>query len=164
MSPLVAGRRPLVVGFGNALRGDDAFGWFVAELIAEDPRFADTVVLAVHQLTPELAEDVARASQLVLLDAARSGAPGEIRMTQVQADGGSTSLRAGLLMSHRLDGPELIDLVSELYGEAPPTVMVTVGAGSTDVDAGFSSAVLAAIPTVIEAVAELCRPAERADA
>ena len=156
------GRRPLVVGYGNALRGDDAFGWFVAELIADDPRFTDTVVLAVHQLTPELAEDVANASRVVLLDVEMSGRPGGVTLRDVTAAQLDGEAGAGVAMTHHLDAPALLGLAAALYGVAPPAVLLTVGAGSTDVDAGFSTEVLGAISGVIETVAEIC--AERAHA
>ena len=61
----------LVIGYGNPLRGDDGAGWKAAELLAEDPRLAGAVVLARHQLTPELADDVSRASLVVLVDASQ---------------------------------------------------------------------------------------------
>jgi hypothetical protein len=68
----------LIVGYGNSLRSDDGVGWHTAGLLAGDPRLAGARVLARHQLLPELAADVGRASLVVLVDAATQGAPGSV--------------------------------------------------------------------------------------
>ena len=63
----------LVIGYGNALRGDDGAGPRAARLFGE--RSAAQMpggtrrALAVHQLLPELVEDVARAARVVFIDA-----------------------------------------------------------------------------------------------
>jgi len=44
----------LLIGYGNELRGDDAIGPLVARALAE-LRLPGTQVLALTQLTPELA-------------------------------------------------------------------------------------------------------------
>ena len=52
--------RTLVIGYGNELRGDDAVGPLVART-AESWQRPGLRALAVQQLTPELAEDIAGA-------------------------------------------------------------------------------------------------------
>jgi Ni,Fe-hydrogenase maturation factor len=52
----------LVIGYGNELRGDDAIGQWVARAVA------------AHQLTPELAEDLAHTDYAVFVDAYRAEA------------------------------------------------------------------------------------------
>jgi Ni,Fe-hydrogenase maturation factor len=64
----------LVIGYGNALRGDDGAGPCAARLFGERcaarpgndgaPR-----VLVVHQLLPELVDDIAQAARVVFIDA-----------------------------------------------------------------------------------------------
>ena len=51
----------LVIGYGNALRTDDGFGWHAAGRLAADPRLDGAEILQLHQLTPELALDISRA-------------------------------------------------------------------------------------------------------
>ncbi len=51
----MTGRRPLVIAYGNRLRGDDAVGWVVADALRDDVRMESVDVVAVHQLTPDLA-------------------------------------------------------------------------------------------------------------
>jgi hydrogenase maturation protease len=121
----VTGAGVLVVGYGNSLRGDDGVGWHAAGRLAADPRLAGARVLARHQLTPELAVDVAQASLVVLVDAVAGAEPREILVRRVQPrpPGPAT-------WSHHLDPETLAGLAEALYGEAPPVVLVGVGAGS----------------------------------
>jgi hydrogenase maturation protease len=49
----------LLIGIGNPLRGDDGVGWHLVEGLG----------LQRHQLTPELAEAVAAAERLLIVDA-----------------------------------------------------------------------------------------------
>src|SRR5919198_4121190 len=92
-----AGRRVLVVGYGSSLRGDDGLGWHAAALLAADPRLAGAEVLARHQLTPELAEDVSRAALVVLVDARADGggAPGEVAVRRGGPAGPPPPARGG---------------------------------------------------------------------
>jgi hydrogenase maturation protease len=72
--------RPLVIGYGNTLRRDDGVGVRVAELLAVDPRMEGADILAVHQLTPELAIDVGEATLVVFVDADPSVEPGAVEV------------------------------------------------------------------------------------
>lgn len=56
----------LVVAVGNTLRGDDGVAHRVADLLGAHP---GVEVRRVHQLTPELAEEMARATTVVFVDA-----------------------------------------------------------------------------------------------
>jgi hydrogenase maturation protease len=147
----VNGQGVLVVGYGNTLRGDDGIGWRAAALLAEDPRLAGAEVLAHHQLTPELALDVARASLVVLVDArAGGGAPGSVRVRRVAArQDGMTA------WSHHLDPAALAGLASALYGAVPPVYLVSVDGAWFDDGEGLSPALEQALPRVADTVAQL---------
>jgi hydrogenase maturation protease len=151
-------RRPLVIGYGAALRGDDAVGWYVADLIACDPRFIDVDVLSVHQLTPEIAADVAAASRVVLIDAADDGGPpGAVRVVDIRPyECGSGAF------SHHVDAATLVMLADEIFHRAPPTSLVTVSLKSTAHEQRLTAPVAGAIPAVVEAVANLCLEAANA--
>jgi hydrogenase maturation protease len=138
----------LIVGYGNALRGDDGVGWQVADRLAGDPRLAGAEVLARHQLTPELATDVARASLVVLVDAsAGDGAPGSVSVRRLQPRRDAVPG-----WSHRLDPAALAGLAGVLYGAAPPVVLVSVAGASFAAGERLSPAVERAVPEVVEAV------------
>lgn len=59
--------RIVVIGFGNALRGDDAIGRVVVEQLARN--WPQVVTVAVTQLVPELATLVASARAVIFVDA-----------------------------------------------------------------------------------------------
>jgi hydrogenase maturation protease len=144
-------RRPLVVGYGTAMRGDDAVGWYVADLLALEARFAAVDVLSVHQLTPELAADFAIASRVVLIDAADDGdEPGSVHVTDVEPGSGNLGV-----FSPHVDAAALVALTAELYGGAPPTTMVTVSLDSVPHEERLSARVAAAIPDIIAIVTRL---------
>jgi hydrogenase maturation protease len=58
----------LVIGYGNTLRSDDGAGQIVADRIASW-NLPNLRSLAVHQLTPELAEDLANTDIVIFVDA-----------------------------------------------------------------------------------------------
>ena len=140
----------LVVGYGNALRGDDGVGWHAAARLAGDPRLAGAEVLARHQLTPELAEDVSRAEVVVLVDARDDGSvPGSIAVHRVRPR------PAGTAWSHYLDPATLAGLAEVLYGAVPPVFLVSVAASSFAGGDRLSPALQQALPGVVEAVAQV---------
>ncbi len=60
--------KSLVIGYGNSLRGDDGVGPLAAQQVAEW-QLPDVRSLSVHQLTPELAADIAEAESVFFVDA-----------------------------------------------------------------------------------------------
>ena len=154
----------LVVGYGNALRTDDGLGWQVAVRAAADPRLVDATVMRCHQLTPELAPDIGRASLVVFVDAGHgpAGALSIRAIDPVAATDGAPSL------THHLDAAVLVDLAAALYGRRAPAVEVSVGVVSTEPGERLSPIVEAMVPDVVDAVVLLAAGAglagPRADA
>jgi hydrogenase maturation protease len=60
--------RILVIGYGNLLRGDDGVGAIAAETVASW-HLPGVRTLSLHQLTPELADDIAQAEVVFFVDA-----------------------------------------------------------------------------------------------
>jgi hydrogenase maturation protease len=60
--------KTLVIGYGNTLRGDDGIGFLVAEQVAAW-NLPEVRSLSVHQLTPELAAEIAQAEVVYFADA-----------------------------------------------------------------------------------------------
>ncbi len=148
----------LVIGYGNRLRGDDGLGWHAAALLAADPRLAGAEVLARHQLTPELAEEVSRAALVVLVDARADGGPPGVVMVRRVAP--APSARPAL--SHRLDPAALVELAGALYGSAPPVFLVSAGVAACELGERLSPALERALPRVVDEVARIV--AERSHA
>lgn len=61
--------RLLVIGYGNTLFGDDGLGQLIAQHVA-DWAVPGVLALARHELTPELAYDIAAADEVIFVDAA----------------------------------------------------------------------------------------------
>jgi hydrogenase maturation protease len=147
----------LVIGYGNPLRSDDGVGPAVALRLADDPRLAGAEIRAEHQLTPELAMDASRASLLVLVDAGTSDAPGEVSVRRLEpvADGGSA-------WTHHLDPSGLVGLARELWGSAPPVVVVSIGPASLEVGEGLTDTVAPAVPRAVDLIAAIVEAHRRA--
>jgi hydrogenase maturation protease len=112
---------PLVIGYGNPLRGDDAAGWRVAAAAAawEVPRVRAE---AVQQLTPELAERLAPASLVVFVDARRASEGAAVCLQRLEPTFSVTAL------GHTSDPRYLLALAQTVYGRSPPAWWVTVPA------------------------------------
>jgi hydrogenase maturation protease len=147
----------LVVGYGNPLRGDDGIGWRAAELLATDPRLAGARILTHHQLVPELAVDVSRASLVVLVDAAADGDPGSVSVRRIRP-----RPVAPATLSHHLDPEALAGLAEDLYGVVPPIAVVSLAAGSFAEGDRLSGPVERALPEVVEVVADVVSGQHRA--
>lgn len=148
----MTGHRPLVIAYGNRLRGDDAIGWVVADALRDDVRMESVDVLAVHQLTPDLANEMTSASRVVFVDARLDPAlaPGVVAVDIVLPafDAGS--------MTHNVGAGTILSLGEALYGVHPPAVAVTVAINSVEPGADLSDAVGASVSQLVETVIRLC--------
>jgi hydrogenase maturation protease len=121
----------LVIGYGNPLRGDDGIGPAVAAAVAA-LNLPGVRVRVVHQLTPELAADLADARVAVFVDAADGGEPVAAVRVEPSPDGG--------VMTHAADPRGLLALAVAVFGRAPEAWLVTA-AGA---DFGFRDGLTAA--------------------
>src|ERR1017187_6668201 len=83
--------RILIIGYGNPLRGDDAFGWRVAERLLELNHDPAVEILCLHQLTPELMDPLSRADFAIFIDACAGGKPGAIAERRIEAGAAGTA-------------------------------------------------------------------------
>lgn len=151
--------RNLVVGYGNPLRGDDGLGWHAAAALAADPRLADTDVVTRHQLTPELAEDIATARLAVLIDASLGDTPGCVSIREVAPAPGPS-------WSHHLRPEDVVGLAHALFGAAPQVFLVTVTGAHFGYGEQLSPAVsdcMSRVLTIVEAALQSSPTALRSD-
>lgn len=172
----------LVVGYGSSLRGDDAVGQRVVEELRRRRRLLGALpgarFVLTTCLTPELAEDLAGSGFAVLADAASDGRPaGAVTVETVTVEavsvetvsvetvtveavvpgtgtavsGEAVGLAAGGCWED-LSPHGLLRLARDLYGRAPPAVLVSVGVGRTSFGEGLSAPVEAAAVTAALAV------------
>jgi hydrogenase maturation protease len=114
----------LIIGYGNTLRSDDGIG----------PRIADAVAawcmpnvraIASHQLTPELAEALARTDVVIFVDA-RAGNPESqinpgVTFTAIVAADDATPIS-----DHTSDPRKLLALTRQVYGRCPQAWAISV--------------------------------------
>lgn len=135
------GSRPLVIGFGSALRGDDAAGPRAALLVRDADPGGRWQVIACHQLTPELAEQIAQASVVVFLDADAAVTPGEVAASRL---GPQSATGASPVDLHQLTPGALLRLAEQVYGTRPLAWLAGLGVESFDLADGLTPAAEAA--------------------
>ena len=116
--------RLLIIGYGNRSRGDDGVGYRAAERLHDRLAGTGIEVLAVHQLTPELMDAVARAERVIFIDAGVQGQPGEIRMIDLDASGASEAF------THHGRPAALLSGAAKLYGSSATGVLYSIAGQS----------------------------------
>ena len=143
--------RCLILACGNTMRGDDGVGLWLAEWA--ERRFAEQPgvrVIADHQWTPELAEDVARAQSVLFIDCSVDSPPGSVNLSPVEPAAAGQGIN-----THHQNAAELLALANELYDSLPSNPqLLTIGAGSTELGEAFSASVTAALPEACRLIEE----------
>lgn len=145
--------RILVIGYGNALRADDALGWRVAELLRENAELSTAEILPLQQLSPELAEVISRAAFVVFVDAMHgTDAPGTIIETELQPE-----CRSPQCFSHELTPSTLLACAAELFGSSPRARLFSVVGADFGLGEQLSPAVEAQLPEVTSRIVSCIR-------
>lgn len=125
----------LLIGYGNAGRGDDGLGPAFAARIA-DAKHAGWIVDIDYQLTVEHALLVAEAETVVFVDAL-IGHSAPYRFAPVQPDSTAD------IASHALQPEAVLALADMLYGKAPAAYVLGIsGESFGEVAEGLSDAAL----------------------
>jgi hydrogenase maturation protease len=141
---------PLVIGYGNPLRGDDGVGAVVAQRVKAELGEAVELIVA-HGLTPEVALMVSRATRVVFIDA-RCGLPtGVINVEAVTPEDPATATWS---VGHFLAPSQILAMAGALYGNCPPAALVTIGGENWEPGDVVSRAVNLAIPEAVRAVVQ----------
>lgn len=113
----------VVIGYGNLLRGDDAVGPVVADVV-RGCCLPGVRAFSVPQLTPELAEVLASASLAVFVDAwmAPEGASTEVLPVEPAPEPEP--------LGHTSDPGVVLALTRAVYGVCPPAWIVRIPAVS----------------------------------
>jgi hydrogenase maturation protease len=123
----------LVVGYGNSLRGDDGIGPCVADRLAARG-LPGVGALAVPQLLPELAAELAEVRLVIFVDA-RVGPPQpEVEVIPLDPAGPAD------LMTHVGTPQALLALARTVYGTAPEAWCVSVAGQDFDFEEHLSPA------------------------
>jgi hydrogenase maturation protease len=124
----------LVIGYGNTLRGDDRVGYQVAETVSEW-QLPQVRSIAVHQLLPELAADIAEVEIVVFVDAIVTQDPTQtnITITPIFAGGDEN------FSTHIITPQLLLGITQKLYGATPVAYILTIPAIDFTLGANLSS-------------------------
>jgi hydrogenase maturation protease len=138
----------LVIGYGNDLRGDDAAGQRAAHAVAAWglPRVE---VLAVHQLSPELADPLAAAERAVFLDAHSASSAPTARVRRISP---ATPPAGG---GHASDPRTLLALAERAFGRAPEAWWITMPASDFSFGAALSPVAECGIAEALKAIRPL---------
>jgi Ni,Fe-hydrogenase maturation factor len=102
---------------------------------------AGVEAIAVYQLTPELAAQLAEASRVVFVDAAAGGEA--VNCREVRAAAGPAAL------GHLLDPGGLIELAAQAFGRAPEAWLLTIPAAAFRFGEGLSPVAEAGLNTAL---------------
>ena len=130
----------LIIGYGNELRGDDAVGPLAARKLAD--RGFDA--LALHQLTPELAERIAAARAVIFLDADACVPPGQVVVEPIAPGGAASTL------GHYAGSAGLLSLARAVYGASPDAWQIRIGAETFEFGEATSAAAERAVRAAID--------------
>jgi hydrogenase maturation protease len=127
-------KQALIIGYGNTLRSDDGAGQWVATKVKEW-NLSNVRSLACHQLTPELADEIRQATQVIFVDVTAI-APEHLLSLEVRPiKPTETHNRIG----HRSDPSELLALTQAIYQYYPQAWWLLIPAINFDFGEEFST-------------------------
>ena len=137
----------LVICYGNELRRDDGAGWAAGEKLAARLALESASVMSVHQLLPEIAEPISRASFVIFIDADAQLPPGKIQKLSLQPES-----RIGGAIGHHQSPQGLLHLAGRLYGRAPAALLFSIGGADFSYGPGLSPQVRTGLKELVECV------------
>ncbi|MCC7360563.1 MAG: hypothetical protein IT317_13875 [Anaerolineales bacterium] len=150
----------LIVGYGNVDRMDDGLAWhvlaaLVVALGGPAPATPDDPLLIpggradcrfMLQLTPELAEDLARYRRVCFVDAHTGDLPAATQLAAV------TPSFTASPFTHHLTPATCLALAQALYGHAPEAVVASARGEAFGFDQALSPAAAARVPLLTRAI------------
>jgi len=124
-----------IIGFGNSHRRDDGVGPKVAEELKRRYDGVEGVnMVSLHQLGPELAQDLREATGVVFIDADRGHLRSGCSWSKVRP---VSDMRR---IVHSLTANSLLGLTQLIYNRCPPAWMVSVQGSDFGFGEGLSQA------------------------
>jgi len=113
----------LIIACGNPLRSDDGVARAAADIV-QSWQLPRVKVLSVHQLVPELIEDMKQADRVLFMDAGMNIEDHEFNVLEVEP---SASRRT---FGHFETPAQLLAIMLELEGRTPPAWLVSIATHS----------------------------------
>jgi hydrogenase maturation protease len=138
--------RTLVIGYGNPLRGDDGLGWQVVDRLAEIIADQSAKSLAVHQLTPELAEPISEADLVIFVDASYDGYPGSWRCEAITLDKAAPATHS---IAHQFAPLTLLGYAAAIFQAEPQSLLISAAAESFDCGQQLTPKLESVVPEIV---------------
>ena len=135
----------IAIGYGNELRSDDSIGLRVAKALLP----LKITSLAVHQLTPELAEPLAHSKIAIFIDAYLVSESTTVQVESISP--ASTYLIAG----HTADPPSLLALTQALYNCCPLAWWIKVPGVNFELGYSLSPMAETGVAIALEKITEI---------
>ena len=149
----------LIIGYGNALRGDDGAGRIAADLLRDRIRNPQVEILSQHQLLPELMEPISRAARVIFIDASVSGRAG--KFSRIPLRPGPACSR----FTHYTTPESLLAGSQSLYGHTPEATLYTIPGSFFEPSQELTPAVRRAVDDLVATLEkQLASPANSATA
>ena len=147
MKDEIDGDAVLIIGYGNTLRGDDGIGRRLVEELA-DRKLPRVRTRSVHQLTPELAEELAACGAVIFVDASLGRSGDTVSMRQIAAEGRFAAI------DHVMRPNEVLAFARAMYGSTPPAWWLTVPGENFEVGESLSVAARTAAAAALVVIEE----------
>ncbi|MGH7968708.1 MAG: hydrogenase maturation protease, partial [Limisphaerales bacterium] len=144
--------RYLVIGYGNRLRGDDGVGPVVAENVS-DLGLPGVSAIACDLLTPELADPISRAENVIFVDAALT-APRKVELRPIEVADSSQ------IMAHAADPRTLLALARDVFGHAPQAWLLTIPVETLGIGETFSPLAHQGLKAAVRMLRKMVAPGE----
>lgn len=141
-----------MIGYGNSLRSDDGVGQEVARQIAAWG-LPNVEAIAVHQLTPELVESLAKADVAIFIDAYLATAEQSIQVRPL------VLAKSGITTGHWCEPPILLAMTQALYGYRPQAWWVMVPGADFELGDSLSPITQKAIESALQHIEHLIQSA-----
>ena len=137
----------LVIGYGNTLRQDDGVGPKVADSVAALD-LPGVRALSCALLTPELADPISQAEQMVFVDAAVD-APKQVRLRRLQP------AESSQIMAHAANPGTMLALARDVFGHAPEGWLLTIPVKEMGIGEELSAFAQRGLVTAVKQIREL---------
>lgn len=126
--------KPWIIGYGNSQRRDDGIGPYVVGRLKKILKQQEGIAFrSLHQLEPELVEELQYATFIVFVDATVEELEGGWQWIEVEPN-----LREIPYLTHHCKPSYLLGLLRSLYHRCPKTWVVSVQADDLGFGGGLS--------------------------
>ena len=143
-------RKIVIIGYGNQLRSDDGVGIWVAQAL-QSMELEQVKSLAVHQLTPELADILANVDLAIFIDACLTTHSTQVELELI------TPNSDHIITTHTGNPPALLTFTQAVYGCSPRSWWVKIPAVNVDFGHKFSAVAQAGCAIALEKISTLLK-------